>query len=85
MNKEISNEELLKMMSERGLMKDSKVKNFVVEKNESGAYDLVYPSFRLNGISTSESHSERYDGYIQKIRQAATRAGYEMKFEKIEK
>jgi hypothetical protein len=83
--KEISNEELLKLIQERGLMKNSQVKNYVVEKNSNGTYDLVYPEFRLNSISTSESHSERYDGYLKKIQQAARLAGYEVKIEKIVK
>lgn len=83
--KELSNEELLKLMAERGLIKEGKTKDYVVEENTTGSYDLVYPDFRLNGISTSSSHAERYNGYIQKIQQAARRAGYQMKFEKIEK
>jgi hypothetical protein len=83
--KEITNEELLQMIRERGLIKDSKVKNYVVEKNSNGGYDLIYPEFRLNNISTSESHSERYDGYLKKIQQAARLAGYKMQFEKIAK
>ncbi len=84
-NRELSNEELLKLMADRGLLKDSKVKNFTVEKNEGGSYDLIYPEYRLNGISTSNTHAERYNGYIQKIKDAARRAGYNVKFEKIVK
>jgi hypothetical protein len=83
--KVLTNEELLKLVSERGLLKKSQVKNYVVEKNSNGTYDLVYPNFRLNSISTSESHSERYDGYLKKIQQAARLAGYEVKIEKIAK